>query len=385
VRREDAAVEAAMTDVPLVDLSLQHREISDEVRRGFERVIEHAAFVGGAELSAFEEAFAAFCSVRHCIGVASGTDALEMALRATGIGPGDEVILPATTFIATAEAVVRAGADPVLVDVDPVHHLIDVERAAQALTHRTRALLPVDLYGQVAAMEALRELADGSGAVLLEDACQAHGARRRDRMAGSLGLAAATSFYPGKNLGAYGDGGAVLTDDEEVAHRVRALRNHGSHVQYQHDVVGFNSRLDGLQAVVLSAKLRRLPAWNQARRHAARCYEELLGGLPGLTLPATMAGNEHAWHLYVVRMPHRDEVLRRLRQGGVGAAIHYPKPIHLHGAFRHLGHRRGDFPVAETAADEVLSLPLYPGITEDQQARVAVALREALRCARGWG
>jgi dTDP-4-amino-4,6-dideoxygalactose transaminase len=379
MRQSTATADAAMTDIPLVDLGVQHREIAREVWSGFLQVIERAEFVGGAEVTGFEDAFAAFCGVAHCIGVGSGTDALELALRAAAVGAGDEVILPANTFIATAEAVVRAGARPVLVDVDPAYHLMDVEQVARVVGDRTRVLLPVDLYGQVAPMESLREVADSVGAMLLEDASQAHGARRRGRMAGSFGLAAATSFYPSKNLGAYGDAGATLTDDAEMAHRLRGLRNHGSHVQHRHDELGFNSRLDTLQAVVLLAKLARLPAWNQARRDAARRYDELLGGLPGVTLPTTLAGNDHAWHLYVVRVPHRDEVLLRLRRTGIRAAIHYRTPIHLQKAFHYLGHRPGDFPIAEAAAAEILSLPLFPGITANQQERVAAGLRIALQ------
>jgi len=294
------------------------------------------------------------------------------------VGPGDEVIVPTNSFIATALAVARAGATPVLVDCDPVFHLIAVEDVARKLGPRTRAIVAVHLYGQIAPMEELAALAERAGALLLEDAAQAHGASRHGRVAGSLGLAAATSFYPAKNLGAYGDGGAVLTSSEAVAHKIRALRNYGSDKKYHHPELGFNSRLDTMQAVVLSAKLARLPAWNEARRQAARRYDELLAGIPRVRLPATLAGNQHAWHLYVVRVPRRDRVVGALNEVGIGAAVHYPVPIHLQGAFRHLGHRGGDFPAAEAAADEVLSLPLFPGITPEQQELVAAAVRWAL-------
>jgi dTDP-4-amino-4,6-dideoxygalactose transaminase len=367
-----------VTRIPLVDLVAQHREIAEEVQRGFARVLERATFILGEEVAAFEEAFARFCGVRHCVAVANGTDALEIVLRALGVGPGDEVIVPTNSFIATALAVARAGATPVLVDCDPVFHLIAVDDVARKLGRRTKAIFGVHLYGQAAAMEELAAVAGGTGCLVLEDAAQAHGALRHGRATGGLGVAAATSFYPAKNLGAYGDGGAVLTDSDAVARAARALRSYGSDAKHHHPELGFNSRLDTLQAVVLSAKLARLPAWNEARREAARRYHELLADIPGMRLPATLAGNEHAWHLYVVRVPRRDHVLRALEAAGIGAAVHYPVPMHLQGALRHLGHRRGDFPAAETAADEVLSLPLFPGITAAQQERVTVALRRAL-------
>jgi dTDP-4-amino-4,6-dideoxygalactose transaminase len=364
--------------IPLVDLAAQHREIADEVRSGMARVIETTAFILGRDVSEFEEAYAAFSEVRHCIGVANGTDALELALRAVGVGPGDEVVLPANTFVATPAAVVRAGATPVLVDCDPVHQLIDVGQVAAKVTRRTKAIVPVHLFGQTAPMEELMAFAELRGVPLVEDAAQAHGARRHGTVAGAFGTAAGTSFYPGKNLGAYGDGGAVLTGSDALARKVRALRNYGSAKKYAHPEVGFNSRLDALQAVVLRAKLRRLAAWNAARREAARRYDGLLARIPAVRLPATLPGNEHAWHLYVVRVPRRDEVLARLQAAGIAAGIHYPVPIHLLGAFAGLGHRRGDFPAAEGAAAEILSLPLFPHITAAQQERVAEALERAL-------
>lgn len=368
-----------MTTIPLVDLAAAHREVADEVAEGFAEVLAATAFVGGPQVAAFEEAFAAFCGVPHCAGVGNGTDALELALRALGVGPGDEVVVPANTYIASAEAVVRAGATPVLADVDPATLLLDPASAAQRIGPRTRALLPVHLFGQVAPMAALAELAAGAGLVIVEDAAQAQGARQDGRSAGGFGAAAGTSFYPGKNLGAYGDAGAVLTADAEVAARVRALRNHGGERRYEHRLVGTNSRLDTLQAVVLLAKLARLEAGNAARRDAAERYDKLLGGLAGLTLPATLAGNDHVWHLYVVRVPRRDEVLRALGAAGIGAGVHYPAPVHRTEAFAGLGYGPGDFPVAEQAAGEILSLPLYPQITGEQQERVAEALEAALR------
>ena len=367
-----------MSSIPLVDLKAQHQEVAEEVQRGLAQVLEKTAFVLGPQVAEFEGAFARFSGVSHCVGVANGTDALELAVRAAGLGPGDEVIVPANTFIATALAVARAGATPVLVDVDPRYHLIDVAQVAQRIGPRTRALLPVHLYGQLAPMEALAEVARARNLRLLEDAAQAQGARRNGVGAGGFGLVTGTSFYPGKNLGAYGDAGAVLTNSAELAAKVRALRNYGSEVKYHHPELGFNSRLDTFQAVVLLAKLGRLAAWNDARRQAARRYDELLRALPAVTLPETLPGNEHVWHLYVIRVPRRDEVLRQLNAAGIGAGIHYPIPIHLQGAFRHLGQGPGSFPVTEKASAEILSLPLYPQITADQQQRVVDELRKAI-------
>ena len=364
-------------EIPLVDLGWQHREIADEVEKGWRRILERMAFVGGEEVEAFESAFASAIGVRHCIGLGNGTDAVELALRAFGIGLGDDVLVPANTFVATAMAVVRTGARPVFADVDDRALLLDPAAAAAARTPRTRAVIPVHLYGQAAPVDWIRD-ALGDGVIVIEDAAQSQGATRNGRRAGSLGTAAATSFYPGKNLGAYGDAGAALTDDDEVAIRLRRLRNHGGVRKYEHVEEGFNSRLDSLQAVVLAAKLERLDGWNGLRDEAARRYDALLADFPVVRGPVTLEGNQHVWHLYVVRMPKRDGVLERLLAAGVGAAIHYPTPLPLLPAFIRLGYRRGDFPVTERAATEILSLPLYPGIIEEQQVRVIDVLREAL-------
>lgn len=363
--------------IPLVDLKAQHAEIAQEVEQGFARVCAQAAFILGGEVAAFERELASYCAVAHCMGVGSGTDAIELIVRALGIGAGDEVLVPANTFIATALALLRAGARPVPVDCD-AYFLMNPSEIERRLTPLTRAILPVHLFGQMADLEAIGEIAAERGIAVLEDAAQSHGARRHGRPSGSVGEAAATSFYPGKNLGAYGDAGAVLTSRGEIAARVRALRNWGSENKYHHPEIGFNSRLDTLQAVVLSAKLRRLDAWNGARRRAAARYDELLAGVEEIELPRTLPGNEHVYHLYVVRVPRRDDVLARLQAQGIGAGIHYPTPLHLHGALRELGYRAGDFPRAERAAAEILSLPLYPHLTEAQQERVAHGLREAL-------
>jgi dTDP-4-amino-4,6-dideoxygalactose transaminase len=379
--------EAAGRDpIPLVDLAAQHAEVAGEIARGMAAVIARSAFILGEEVAAFEAEFAGACGAAHCVGVGNGTDAIELVLRALDIGAGaargagDEVLVPANTFIATALAVLRAGARPVLVDCE-AHHLLDPGRLAAAVTPQTRAILPVHLYGQLADMEAVGEVAAAHGLLVLEDAAQAHGARRQGRPAGSFGRAAAFSFYPGKNLGAYGDAGAVVTSDGDLATRMRHLRNWGSERKYHHPEVGFNSRLDTLQAVVLAAKLRRLAGWNAARRRAAARYDALLAGVEGVETPRVLPGNEHAWHLYVVRVPRRDEVLARLQAAGIGAGIHYPTPLHLHGALGFLGYRAGDFPQAERAAGEVLSLPMHPHLTAAQQERVVETLRRALAAA----
>jgi dTDP-4-amino-4,6-dideoxygalactose transaminase len=367
-----------VSSIPLVDLSVQHAQIADEVESGFADVLSAGDFIGGKAVGAFEQEYAEFVGARHCVGVANGTDALEMALRAMGVGPADEVVLPAYTFIATAEAVVRIGARPVFVDVDDDALLMDPALVDDAITTRTRAVIPVDLYGQVAPFDELTPSLVERGIAVVEDAAQSQGASRHGRSAGVFGAIAATSFYPGKNLGAYGDAGAVVTDDDELARQVRLMGAHGSPSKYQHTQFGFNSRLDTLQAVVLRAKLRRLRGWNEERRAAAEVYGQILGGVPGLRLPVTLRGNEHVWHLYVVRVAGRDDLLRKLQAEGVGAGIHYPVPVHLTPAMAVHGHRAGSFPVAERAADEILSLPLFPGITRHQQERVAEVLLNAI-------
>jgi dTDP-4-amino-4,6-dideoxygalactose transaminase len=324
----------------------------------------------------FEEAWADYCGVPFAMGVGNGTDAIEIGLRAAGIGSGDEVILPANTFVATAGAVERAGARPVLADCDE-DFLLDPADVTRKVTARTRAVVGVHLYGQAAPMDSLRE-AVPNGVVIVEDMAQAQGATRNGVRAGALGHVAATSFYPGKNLGAYGDAGAVMSTSEHIADRARRLRNHGGNARYQHLEVGFNSRLDTLQAVVLNAKLARLDEWNRQRVEAAEGYQQLLGDLDMIELPRVVAGNEHVYHLYVVRVPERDRVVRELNAAGIGAGVHYPSPVHLLPAYTHLGHQLGAFPVAELLATEIMSLPLYPGISAGQQEQVAAVLRRVL-------
>ncbi len=367
----------ATPSVPLVDLARQHRELAHEIEPAVLAVLARADFVQGSAVAAFEAAFAQFSGTEHCAGVANGTDALELALRAAGIGHGDEVIVPANSFFATAEAVVLAGATPVLVDVDPVFHLIDVEAAEAARTARTRAVLPVHLYGQMAFVERLRD-AMGADVVIIEDAAQAQGARRHGDGIGANSLAAATSFYPGKNLGAAGDAGAVLSNDAAFDTAIRQLRNHGSIEKYHHEHIGRNSRLDTIQAVVLAAKLTRLAEWNHQRRAAAALYDDLLADEARVARPATAAGNEHVFHLYVVQVDHRDDVLAELNRVGIGAGVHYPIPLHRQPA---LGpHLDGPltFPNSEALAARALSLPLFPGIDVAEQERVVQTLRHVL-------
>jgi dTDP-4-amino-4,6-dideoxygalactose transaminase len=363
--------------VPLVDLGIQRDRVAGEVAEGFARVLAATAFIQGPDVAAFEEEFAAYTGRLACVGLGNGTDALEFALRAAGVGVGDGVAVPANTFVASAEAVLRIGAVPVLVDVDDEHLLMDPD-ALEAVAGRCRAVLPVHLFGQMAPMARIRAIADRHGLVVVEDAAQAQGATHQGVPIGGWGTAAGTSFYPGKNLGAYGDAGAAVTDDPEVARRMRMLANHGSEVKYQHPVLGFNSRLDTLQAVVLRAKLRRLDAWNDERRAAADRYAALLSDVRQVRLPGTADGNEHVWHLYVVRVADRDAVLATLNAAGIGAGIHYPVPVHATGAFADSGYGPGDFPVTERAAAEILSLPLFPGITAAQQERVVEVLTAAV-------
>jgi dTDP-4-amino-4,6-dideoxygalactose transaminase len=367
----------ASAPVPFVDLGLQHRRIADEVQTAIASVLDRTAFVLAAEVEQFEREYAEYCGAAHCVGVGNGTDAVELALRAVGIGPGDDVLIPANTFVATAEAVLRAGANLVLADCDD-SYLLDPASVAERITPRTRAVIAVHLYGQMASMKEIQSVVP-SEVMLIEDAAQSQGALQDGRRSGSFGSAAGTSFYPGKNLGAYGDAGAVTTDSAEVAERLRALRNHGGVRKYEHVLVGTNSRLDSIQAAVLSIKLARLDAWNAERREAAVRYAELLAGVDGVVLPQVAPGNEHVWHLYVVRVAERDRVSQSLGEAGIGAGIHYPAPVHLLPAFSGLGIGVGEFPAAERFGGEILSLPMFPGVTAEQQERVVAALRTAMR------
>jgi dTDP-4-amino-4,6-dideoxygalactose transaminase len=361
--------------VPFVDLKAQYNTIRDEVGAAMSGVVENTAFIGGKYVETFEKEFAEFCGTKYAVGVSSGTSALHLALAALGIGSGDEVITAANTFIATTEAISHAGAKARLVDMRPEDFTIDVSQIEAAITDRTRAVIPVHLYGQMAQMDAIAEMAKRRNLVVVEDAAQAQGAEYKGKRAGSYGHAAGFSFYPAKNLGAYGDAGIVVTNDKAVADRVRVLANHGRRSANDHSVEGYNERLDGIQAAVLSAKLPHLDDWNQMRHRAAERYDKLLSGL-NLVTPIEMPGAKHIYHLYVVRVKSRDRVKQALEARGVSCGLHYPIPIHLLDAYKHLNLPRGSYPFTEVAADEILSLPMYAEITSEQQQYVADCLKE---------
>lgn len=363
--------------VPFSDLGAGYTEIRAELDAAWQRVLASGRLVLGPEVEGFESEFAQYCGAAHCVGVGNGLDALTLILRALGIGPGDEVIVPAYTFIATWLAVTHAGATPVPVEPDPRTFNLDAARIEEAISSRTRAIMPVHLYGQPADMEPIARLAARHGLALIEDAAQAHGAAYRGRRVGTLGVAAGFSFYPTKNLGALGDGGAVVTDDVSLATGVRQLRNYGSIEKYRHELVGVNSRLDELQAAFLRVKLRVLDACNSRRRIAAQRYAILLSDA-GVGLPVVPEWADPAWHLYVVRATRRDRLRRALDDAGIETMIHYPTPPHLQPAYAGLGLPAGSLPVSELLHREVLSLPMWPQISEEQQQRVAEALHRAI-------
>lgn len=364
--------------VPFLDLRPVHAELADAILDEIGALIESGAFTNGPAVADFEQAFAAYCDKKHCIGVASGLDALRLGLIAAGLEPGDRVIVPAHTFIATFEAVVQSGGVPVPVDVCEQDYNIDPEAMDGAVDEQTRFILPVHLYGQLADMTALHDTARRRGLAIIEDAAQAHGARRDGTAAGS-GLAAAFSFYPGKNLGAMGDAGAVVTDDDSLARGVCALREHGQTAKYKHEREGWTARLDTIQALVLLQKLPRLDGWNEERRTVATLYADGLAGVGDLRLPVVPPGSQPVWHLYVVRTPRRDELASFLRNRGIHTGVHYPEPPHLTAAYARLGYARGSFPIAETLAQEVLSLPIFPGMTEEQATVVMDSIVEFFR------
>lgn len=363
--------------VPFVDLKSQYQSIKPEIDSAMSGVVQDAAFVGGKYVEAFEREFAEMCGCRHAVGVSSGTSALHLAMVALGIGPGDEVITVANTFLATTEAVTHAGAKFRLVDMKDGTFNIDVAAIEKAIRPGTKAIIPVHLYGQMAEMDAVMDLAGRRGLVVIEDACQAQGAEYKGKRAGAWGHAAGFSFYPAKNLGAYGDAGAVTTDDAAVAERVRLYANHGRRSANDHAVEGFNARLDGIQAAVLSAKLPHLAKWNQMRHDAADRYDRLLTGLD-VEVPKRTPGAKHIYHLYVIRVKDRDRVKAQLESRGVGCGLHYPIPLHLLDAYKHLGLGPGSFPATEAAAREILSLPMFAEITEEQQQYVGDCLRDAV-------
>ncbi len=352
------------THVPFLDLRAQHDPIRSELLAAIEQVIDQNAFAGGPFVQRFEESFATFCGTTHAIGVGNGTDALWLALLALGVGPGDEVITVPATFMATAEAISYCGAKPVFVDIDERTYTMDPQFLEAAITPRTKAIVPVHLYGQMADMDPIMEIANRHKLPVVEDACQAHGAEYKGRKAGSIGAAGCFSFYPGKNLGALGEAGAVVTNDSDLATRIRVLREHGQQKRYVHSHIGWNARMDGMQAAMLSIKLQKLAQGNAARLANAKRYSQLLAGTPGLLLPTVAEYGTPVFHLYVVRVADRDSVLDQLGKRGVSCGIHYPCPIHRQEAYRHLGLAEGSFPVSERCAAEVLSLPMFPELTE---------------------
>lgn len=364
-------------EVPFVDLKAQYRSIKGEIDSAIARVIENAAFVLGPEVETFEKRFAEYIGAKYCVGVNSGTAAIHLALLASKIGRGDEVIVPANSFFASAEAVSNAGALPVFVDVDSVSYNIDPDRIESAITSKTRAILPVHLYGQAADLDAVLEIARRHGLLTIEDAAQAHGTLYRGRKVGTFGRAACFSFYPGKNLGAYGEGGAVVTDDEELAGRIRLLRDHGSARKYHHDIIGFNFRLESLQAAVLAAKLPFLDRWNDLRRDHAAAYRSMIDGI-GLDLPIEMDIGRHVYHLYVIKARNRDQLSQRLTDRGIQTGLHYPVPLHLQKAYKFLGYRKGAFEVSERLSDTILSLPMFPELTRDQIQYVCESIKQSL-------
>ncbi len=364
--------------VPFVDLRLQHRLLRDELNDVIQRVLDRADFVLGEDVGLLEDEFAAYCGTPHAVGTGSGLAALELALRALGVGEGHEVILPAHTFTATAAAVTFTGAVPVLVDVLPETYTLDVSQLEAAITPRTRAIIPVHLYGQPADMDPIMRIAEAHHLWVIEDACQAHGALYHDRRIGSFGHAAAFSFYPSKNLGACGDAGMVVTGDAAIAEAVRAMRNCGQRIRNQHELPPFNHRLDTLQAALLRVKLRHLDRWNDARRKLACLYCDLLDG-SGVVLPAEVPGTTHVYHLFVIRTPRREALRAALQAQGIATAIHYPLPVHRQPFYARAPIRHGALPQAEALVGEILSLPMFPEMTADQVAEVAAAVRQAMQ------
>jgi len=365
--------------IPFLDLKAQYRAIKPEIDRAIESVLESGQFVLGPEVAAFEEEFSAYTGSRYCIAVNSGTSALHLALLAAGIGPGDEVITVPFTFVACVAAIEYAGAKPVLVDIEPQYYCMDVTKIECAITPRTKAILPVHLFGQAADLDGIEEIARKHNLVVIEDACQAHGAEYRGRSVGSIGEMGCFSFYPGKNLGAYGEGGAVVTNHPEHARKLRMLRDWGQEKRYQHILKGYNYRMEAFQGAILRVKLRHLRAWVEARRAHAANYARLLEG-SGLTLPVERSGTRHAFSVYAIQSPQRDVIQSALASAEIGTAIYYPIPIHLLEAHTDLGYRRGDFPVAEALAGEELSLPVYPELTQEQLENITGAILAEAAC-----
>ena len=362
--------------VPFLDLKAQYLSIKNEIDQAMQQVLEKTAFAGGPFVKQFEEEFARFCQCDFAVGVSSGTSALWLALLGLGIGPGDEVITVPNTFVATLEAISFCGAKPVLVDVDEDTFTLNPALLEAAITPKTKAIIPVHLFGQMADMDPIMEVARQHNLFVIEDASQAHGAEYKGKKAGSIGDAGCFSFYPGKNLGAYGEAGAVVTNNGQLAEKIRMLRDHGQPKKYYHDIIGWNARMDGLQGAVLSVKLKHLEKWNEARRNIARFYDEALAPVDGIRIPKVADYAKHVYHIYAIRTPNRDEVIHSLAQREIYCGIHYPIPVHLTGAYRFLGYHQGSFPVAEKCANELVSLPIYAELTPEQLDYVTNSIRE---------
>lgn len=365
--------------IPFLDLKAHHQTVRGEIDSAIREVIDAGAFAGGPFVERFEKEFAEFCGASHAIGVGSGTDALWFALLGLGIGPGDEVITVPMTFMATTEAISFCGATPVLVDIEPETYTIDPARIERAITPRTKAIIPVHLYGQTADMDPILEIAKRHRLYVIEDACQAHGAEYKGRKAGSMGVGGCFSFYPGKNLGAFGEAGAVVTSDVRLVRTIQMLRDHGQERKYHHALVGWNGRMDGIQGAVLRVKLKRLAEANKARRTHARLYNDLLTTVPHVIVPSEAKNRTHVYHVYAVKVPSRDRVMKSLSDRGIGCGVHYPIPIHLQPAYKSLGYKPGDFPVAEQCAQEFLSLPMFPEMTDVQVKHVVGELSTLMR------
>ncbi len=365
-------------NVQFIDFSEQYQTIKDEIEVGLKQVFEKGNFILGQEEKDFEDNFAKYCGVRYGVGVNSGTDALYLAMASLGIGPGDEVILPTFTFIATALCVSYTGAKPVFVDIEETTYNLDPKKVGKAITKNTKAIIPVHIYGQSADMDVIRNLAQKHGIKVAEDAAQAHGATYQGKKIGSLGDVACFSFYPTKSLGAFGDGGMIVTDNKEIFDRAMMLRDYGRTGRYEHKIKGYNSRLDTVQAVILSAKLKRLDSWNKMRNENARYYCELLKDLDGVIAPTIKDDRTHVFQTFAVRLKNRDQVCVGMKEKGIGVLIHYPIPLHLQEAYKELGYKKGDFPVAERIADEILSIPMYPHMTKKQIKHVCKTLEDLL-------
>ena len=361
--------------IPFADLKSLHAEIEEDLTEVFRRVLGNSSFVLGPEVQRFEEEFAAYVGTSHCVAVNTGTAAIHLVLASLGVGPGDEVITVPHTFIATAEAITAVGATPVFIDIDPISFNMDPALLEAAITSKTRAIMPVHLYGQTADMDPILEIAGRHGIPVIEDACQAHGAEYKGKRAGSLGVAGCFSFYPGKNLGACGEGGAVTTNDADLAHRIRMWRDHGSSKRYEHVFPGLNMRMEGLQGGFLSVKLKHLDRWNDQRREAAAAYSKALAGT-GIEIPTEMPYGRHVYHLYVIQSDTRETLRQQLTDANIESGLHYPTPLHLQEAYRSLGYERGAFPVTERVTSRILSLPMYPGIPVESVKRVVSELRE---------